>query len=142
MPEQIHQSKNEDSSKRTNGATNASENPLAIDQLSPVGSSFANGLNPRQNAVLRMQQTHGNAAVMRMLAKRGGTSRQSVQREDDPGSQDQDGTPTAIDYDPRSWPTALSTTKRGKGEHITKVEGKPELNVPDMPANNLDDTQK
>src|SRR5262249_40200625 len=110
MPEQIHQSKNEDSSKRTNGATSTTDNPQAIDQISTLGSTVANGLNPRQNAVLRMQQTHGNAAVMRMLAKRGRLSRQSIQREDNPGSQDQDGTPTAIDYDPRSWPTALPTT--------------------------------
>ncbi len=48
--------------------------------LPAVGSPRRQGtLQMRQNTVLRMQQTHGNAAVCRMLA----AQRNSVQRDDD-----------------------------------------------------------
>jgi hypothetical protein len=52
----------EKSSSRKNGAT---ETASAESTTASPG-----GLNARQNAVLRMQQTHGNAAVQRMLVQR------------------------------------------------------------------------
>src|SRR5215471_21452846 len=39
-------------------------------QAEADGQQIGAGLNPRQQAVLRMQQTHGNAAVRRMLVQR------------------------------------------------------------------------
>lgn len=43
---------------------------LAASQSEADGQQIGAGLNPRQQAVLRMQQTHGNAAVRRMLVQR------------------------------------------------------------------------
>ena len=48
----------------------ARRNPAAAPQSEAEGQQIGAGLNPRQQAVLRMQQTHGNAAVRRMLVQR------------------------------------------------------------------------
>src|SRR5580658_3396938 len=42
----------------------------------------------------------------------------------------------------RDWPSILPRVKRGRDQHISKVSGKLELNIPDVPVRQLGETEK
>jgi hypothetical protein len=148
MPEVEHPAKKEITTRQNQGqnGVNSLDGAESSTSVMSFADGIASGLKPNQNAILRMQTRQGNAAVMRMLTAQGYLQARSLQRDTTPNvpdqDQDRDGVATAIDYDPRSWPTALANTTRKAGKHITAVKGDDSLNIPDMPDIPLTETQQ